>query len=293
MSVASNSFLILLKIAAGLMTGSISLIAEAVHSSMDLAAASIAFFSVRVSDNPADEGHPFGHGKAENISAVAEALLIFIAAAIIVYQAINRVIHGSTLESLDIGIGIMALSIVVNFLVSRHLFRVSRKTDSLALEADARHLTTDILTMAGVLVGLTIVRLTRLNIFDPVAAMAVAVLICKAAYDIVRKSFGGLMDARLPAAEEEAIRSVINEHTGQLAGFHAVRTRKAGSQRFIDLHLVLPNKVVLEQAHSMCDHLEDDIKGRLPNSNVTIHVEPCGSHCDDCLMVCEFRVHGK
>jgi len=288
-SVGSNSLLILLKIVAGLMTGSVSLIAEAVHSGMDLAAAVIAFFSVRISDNPADEGHPFGHGKAENISAVAEALLIFAAAGIIIYEAILKITKGSSLHLVEIGIVIIGISIVVNLLVSRYLLKVSRKTDSLALEADARHLTTDILTMVGVLVGLGLVRLTKFNIFDPIAAIAVAILIVKAAYDIARKSFGGLMDSRLPQAEEDLIRSIISEHAKQLAGFHAVRTRKAGSQRFIDLHLVLPNKVALEQAHNMCDHLEEDIKNRLPNSSVTIHVEPCARECDTCMVACEFR----
>jgi len=292
-SVGSNSLLILLKIVAGLMTGSISLIAEAVHSSMDLAAAVIAFFSVRISDNPADEGHPFGHGKAENISAVAEALLIFAAAGIIVYEAVLKITRGTSLHFVEIGIVIMGVSIVVNLLVSRYLLRVSKKTDSLALEADARHLTTDVMTMVGVLLGLGIVRLTKLNIFDPIAAIAVAVLITKAAYDITRKSFGGLMDSRLPKSEEDLIRSIISEHAKQLAGFHAIRTRKAGSQRFIDLHLVLPNKVALEQAHNMCDHLEDDIKSRLPNSNVTIHVEPCARQCDSCVVVCEFRAPAR
>jgi cation diffusion facilitator family transporter len=289
LSVGSNSVLILLKIVAGLMTGSISLIAEAVHSTMDLAAAIIAFFSVRISDSPADEEHPFGHGKAENISAIAEALLIFAAAGIIVYEAVHRIIAGSSLQFVDIGIGMMALSIVVNLLVSRYLLKVSRNTDSLALEADARHLTTDVVTMVGVLVGLGIVRVTKLNIFDPVAAILVALLITKAAYDITRKSFGGLMDTRLPKAEEDTITSVINEHTGELAGFHEMRTRKAGSHRFIDLHLVLPNKVGLEQAHRMCDHLEEDIKSRLPNSSVTIHVEPCTTRCGECKAVCDFR----
>jgi len=288
-SVASNTLLILLKIAAGILTGSISLIAEAVHSTMDLAAALIAFFSVRISDTPADEQHPFGHGKAENISGVAEGLLIFIAAGIIVYEAIHRVIVGASLEFVEIGIGIMAVSIAINLIVSRYLLKIARQTDSVALEADARHLTTDVLTMAGVLVGLGIVRITGLNIFDPITALVVAVLIVRTAYGITRKSLGGLMDTRLPKDEEEAITRIINEHATKLAGFHEMRTRKAGSQRFVDLHLVLPNKVSLEEAHSMCDHLEQDIKEKLANVSMTIHVEPCNTDCRACTVVCSFR----
>jgi cation diffusion facilitator family transporter len=298
-SVVSNTFLILVKVVAGLLTGSISLIAEAIHSSIDLAAAVIAFISVRVSDKPADEQHPFGHGKAENISGVAEAILIFVAAGIIIYEAaqrIQRIITGKPLElpQLDIGLGIMAVSIVVNIVVSRYLLRVSRKTDSLALEADARHLTTDVMTMVGVLVGLAIIRIgqlvgVNLNIVDPIVAILVALLIMKTAYDITRKSFGGLIDVRLPEDEEDTIRSCILEHSGQVVAFHELRTRKAGSQRYIDLHLVMPRNANVEEAHRMCDHLEQDIEKRLSRTDVTIHVEPCTIECEQCSVSCVLR----
>jgi cation diffusion facilitator family transporter len=293
-SIASNSLLILLKIVAGIFTGSISLIAEAIHSTMDLAAAIIAYFSVRVSDKPADEQHPFGHGKLENISGVAEALLIFIAAGIIIYEAIQRLITGTTLEFVEIGLGIMVVSIIVNLFVSRYLLKVSRDTDSLALEADARHLNTDIMTMVGVLIGLALVRLTGINIFDPITAILVALLIMKTAYDITKKSFGGLVDVRLPRIEEEEIVATIREHTSQLAGFHEVRTRKSGSHRFIDFHLMLPKNTSVEEAHNMCDHLEEDLKSRLPNSNVIIHVEPCDVECGQCkVSSCSLRINTK
>jgi len=288
-SVASNSLLILLKVVAGLLTGSISLIAEAIHSMMDLVAAIIAFISVQISDRPADERHPFGHGKVENISGVVEAVLIFIAAGIIIYEAVKRLITGATLELVEIGIGVMAVSIVVNILVSRYLLKVSRATDSLALEADARHLTTDVITMAGVLVGLTIVRLTGLNIFDPITAILVALLIVKTAYAITKKSFGGLVDVKLPDGEESVIKSCILEHSGNVVAFHELRTRKAGSQRYIDLHLVMPRNARVEEAHRMCDHLERDIESRLPNTNVTIHVESCTIECEQCSISCILR----
>jgi cation diffusion facilitator family transporter len=293
-SIASNTFLILLKVVAGFLTGSISLIAEAIHSTIDLAAAIIAFISVRISDRPADEQHPFGHGKAENISGVAEAVLIFVAAGIITYEAVQRLITGKTLELVEIGIGIMAVSIVVNILVSRYLLKVSRKTDSLALEADARHLTTDVMTMVGVLAGLVIVRIgqllgVNLNILDPIVAILVALLIIKTAYDITRKSFGGLIDVKLPEAEESVIRLCILEHSGKVVAFHELRTRKAGSQRYIDLHLVMPRNAKVEEAHLMCDHLEQDIENRLSRTNVTIHVEPCTIECEQCLVSCVLR----
>jgi cation diffusion facilitator family transporter len=294
-SVISNTSLILLKIAAGILTGSISLIAEAIHSLMDLAAAVVAFFSVRVSDKPADKEHPFGHGKAENISGAVEAVLIFVAAGIIIYQAVQRIIKGTTLEMLEIGIGIMALSIVINIFVSRYLLKVSRETDSLALEADASHLTTDVLSMLGVLVGLGIVRLAalfnyNLQILDPIVAILVSLLIIRTAYRLTTKSFGGLVDVKLPEEEEQKIRQAITEHFGgEVVSFHKLRTRKAGSQRYIDLHLVMPKQVSLEEAHRMCDHLEKDMKNRLLHTDVTIHVEPCDGDCAACQLNCENR----
>ncbi len=289
LSIISNSLLITLKLVAGLITGSISILAEAIHSLLDLAAAIIAFFGVRISDRPADKQHPFGHGKAENISGVAEAGLIFVAAGLIIYEAIKRLVTGGTVELLELGLGVMAVSIVVNIFVSRHLLKVSRTTDSIALEADARHLTTDVWTSAGVFVGLVVVWLTGVAILDPIIALIVALFILKAAYEILMRSFGGLVDVKLPEAEEKEIIACIKEHSGQLVGFHKLRTRKAGSQRFIELHLVVPKNVSVEKAHRLCDHLERDLRKRLPRISITIHIEPCKLECRQCSIVCSLR----
>jgi len=286
-SILSNTCLILLKLVAGIVTGSVSLIAEAIHSVMDLAAAMVAFVSVRVSDKPPDSKHPFGHGKAENISGVIEGLLIFIAAGLIINEAVHKIIEGVHLEMLEIGIAIMAVSIVVNVGVSRYLKKVSRDTDSLALEADATHLSTDVMTMAGVLIGLVIVRLTGLYILDPIIAIIVAILIIKAAFDITRKSFGGLMDMRLPESEQEAIRACILEHSDIFVGYHRMRTRKAGSQRQIDLHLIVPRTESVEDAHNICEHLEKDIEEILNRVEVNIHIEPCDTDCVKCPISCD------
>ena len=286
-SVLSNTCLILLKLFAGVITGSVSLIAEAIHSMMDTIAAVVAFISVSVSDKPADKKHPFGHGKAENISGVIEGLLIFIAAGLIINEAIHRIIEGAHLEMIEVGVAIMAVSIVVNTIVSRYLLKVSKATDSLALEADAAHLTTDVITMTGVLVGLIVVKLTGLYILDPIVAIFVALLIIKAAFDITRKSFGGLMDTSLPAPEEEAIKSCILDHSDQIVGFHKLRTRKVGSQRQIDLHLVIHRIVNVDEAHSMCDHLEKDMEKLLDNVELNIHIEPCATKCKQCLNACD------
>jgi cation diffusion facilitator family transporter len=288
-SIGSNTTLIVLKIIAGLVTGSVSLIAEAIHSLMDLAAAVIAFFSVRVSDQPPDKEHQFGHGKAENVSGVVEGLLILVAAALIIREAVFKMISGVSLEFVEIGIAVMGVSLVVNIFVSRYLYKVSKATDSLALEADAAHLSTDVMTMAGVFLGLIVVRITGWTILDPIIAMAVALLIIKAAVDIIRKSFGGLMDSSLPESEQAVITSCLMAHNDRIVEFHRLRTRKAGSLRQIDLHLVIPREMHVEAAHSLCDHLETDIENLLNNTEINIHVEPCESACGGCHIICESR----
>ncbi len=289
LSITSVSLLIILKVVASILTGSISIRADAIHSALDLIAAVTTFIGVRISGRPADERHPFGHGKAENISSTVVAGLIFAAAGIIIYTAINRLIVKAPLESIGTGIYITAAAIVINILISRYLSKVARYTDSLALAADARHLFSDVLSSVAVLIGLIIVRLTGLNILDPIFALLVALFILKVGYDTLRKSFGGLVDVRLPKTEESKIKSCIIEHYSEVVGFHKLRTRKAGSQRYIDLHLVMPKNASVDEAHRMCDHLEQDIENMLHHTSVTIHVEPCSIECDQCQISCSLR----
>jgi len=271
---------------AGILSGSVSIIAEAIHSGIDLLAALIAFVCLRIAGKPADREHPFGHGKVENVSGTIEAVLIFVAAIFIIYEAINRIIAEAIVEYLSIGIAVMAISVVVNIIVSRHLLRIARDSDSIALEADARHLTADVYTSLGVLVGLVLVQVTGLNILDPIIAIGVAIFILRAAYSLTRRAFPPLIDIRLPEDEEELIVSTMSEHMGELVGFHELRTRKAGSERYIELHMIMARDASIERAHSLCDHLEEDIKSRLPNIHVTIHVEPCEMECDTCPDSC-------
>ncbi len=284
LSLAIVISLILLKAAVAFITGSISITAQAVDSFLDLFAISVTFFAIRMAGVPADEEHPFGHGKVEGIAAIVQAVLIFAAGGLIIYSALHRMIVGATIELAEAGIGVMLVSIIASVFLSRHLLRVARATDSIALEASARNIAADVYSAAGVLVALAVIRLTGLSILDPIIAIGVASFILKAAYDVTRKSFGELVDIKLPKEEEEDLMSCIIEHSEQLAGFHAVRTRKSGNQRFIDLHMLMPKNVSVEEAHQMCDHLEQDIKNRLHNSSVTIHVEPCNIECDQCFV---------
>jgi len=289
LSIASVSLLIIIKVVASILTGSISIRADAVHSTLDLIAAVTTFIGVRISGRPADERHPFGHGKAENVSSTVVAGLIFVAGGIIVFTAVRRLIVEAPLESIGIGIYVTAAAIVINTLISRYLSKVARDTDSLALAADARHLFSDVLSSVAVLVGLIVVRLTGLNILDPIVALLVSLLIIRVGYTTLKKSFGGLVDVKLPEAEEVEIKSCIIEHYSEVVSFHKLRTRKAGSQRYIDLHLVMPRDASVDEAHKMCDHLEQDIEYKLHRTSVTIHVEPCSIECEQCQVSCSLR----
>ncbi len=281
--------LIVLKVVIGAITGSLSILAQAIDSFLDLFAIVVTFLAIRIATKPADEEHPFGHGKAENIAAIAQAILILLAGGSIIYSAIRRIQTGATLELTEAGIGVMLVSIVVSIFLSRYLLRASRREDSLALQANAHNIAADVYSATAVLVGLLLVRFTGLSIIDPILALLVAIYIFKVAYDVLKNSFGGLVDVKLPEAEENTIRSAIMEHIGQVVDFHALRTRKSGSQRYIDLHLVMPKDISVAEAHNICDHLEQDIRNRLPHTDVMIHVEPCDENCDWCKLTCDNR----
>lgn len=274
LSVLSNSALVTIKLAAGLLMGSVSVLSEAIHSAMDLVAAGIAFYSVRQSRRPADEEHPFGHGKVENVAGTVEAVLIFTAAVWIIVEAVRKLVQGVRVESLGVGLVVMGLAAAVNFAVSRYLFRVARQADSVALRADAMHLSTDVWTSAGVFVGLGIMAVTGYHIVDPVAALIVAVLIIHAAWELTREAFLPLMDISLPPEEQEVIREIISRHSADFVGFHRMRSRRAGPQRHIDLHLVVHGDHTVAEAHTLCDAIEKEIEGRFSRTDVVIHVEP-------------------
>lgn len=282
LSVGLNAVLVAIKLVVGLAIGSVGVISEAVHSGMDLLAAITALLAVRTSARPPDEDHHYGHGKAESLAGLIQALLIFLAAGLIINEAVQKLIHGAELESVDLGIVVMVISVLGNLVVARMVMKVARQTDSLALEADAWHHTTDVLTSLGVAVGLVAVRLTGLAWLDPLVAIGVALFICKAAWDITRSSLGDLLDASLPEEDHTAIREVLDRHRGDMVGYHEVRSRKSGADRYVDLHLVMNRNLTVRESHDLCDHLEEDIKQALGPVSLNIHVEPCRSDCDEC-----------
>jgi cation diffusion facilitator family transporter len=282
LAIVAVSLLIAMKVAASIVTGSIAIRADAVHSAIDLFGVIIGYTAIRIASKPPDKSHPFGHGKAENIAGVVIAVLIFIAAVIIAYQAVTRLVTRGMVELVPLGIYVTAAAIAINLLVSWYTLRVARATESIALEATARDLLADVLSSAAVLVGLILVQFTRIAVLDSIAALLVAILIGRTAFSTMKKSFGGLMDIKLPQSEEDEIVASIKKHGDLIAGFHRIRTRKAGSQRQIDFHLVVSRELSVERAHRLCDELEEEIEERLSDSSVTIHVEPCDGKCEQC-----------
>ncbi|MBU0700576.1 cation diffusion facilitator family transporter [bacterium] len=306
LSVISNSILVILKLLVGWLSGSISILSESVHSGIDLLASLIAFFAVKKSGKPADEKHPFGHDKIENISGFVEAMLIFIAAGWIIYEAIKKLIHPQAVEFLGMGMAVMLFSSVINIIVSKLLFNIGRKTESVAIQANACHLQMDVWTSAGVMIGLGLIWLNEalfkgihFHWIDPVAAIIVAALIIKAAYDLTHQSIHDLLDSSLSDDEIECIRNNIVAYCSQICGFHHLRTRKAGKNRFIEFHLIVKDNMTVGVSHQLATMITEKIQEQIPSANVNIHIEPCGNmYCSDtcikgCLLTTEERENGS
>ncbi|MHB8080180.1 MAG: cation diffusion facilitator family transporter [Candidatus Krumholzibacteriia bacterium] len=281
LSVGSNSLLMLLKVVVGVAIGSVAVVSEAIHSGLDLVAASISLFAVRHSGRPADPRHPFGHGKIENISGAIEALLIFLAAGWIVWEAIHKLHHPQPLTAPLWGVAVMGFSALVNTLVSRRLFRVGRATDSMALQADAWHLRTDVWTSLGVTGGLGLIWLggrlwpgADLHRLDPLAALIVALLIGRAAWRLTLESTRDLLDESLPSTELAWIRDTVGALPHPVQGMHDLRTRKAGARRFIELHLEVDGAITVHASHAIADDLERAVEAQFPGAQALVHVDP-------------------
>ena len=280
-SVCSNITLIIMKVIVGVISGSVSIISEAIHSAMDLVAALIAFFSVRKSDAPPDERHPYGHDKIENVSGVIEAVLILIASGWIIIEAVKKLFNPGEIEGLSLGFMVMLASAAVNWIVSGHLYRIAKEEDSVALAADALLLKAGVLTSVGVAGGLFGIWAAshfgyNLYYLDPVVAIGVAIFITKEAIEMLNHAFQPLVDHSLSEEELAITAEVIQQFRPQSDGFHELRSRRAGRRRHIDFHLTLPREMTVAESHSICDQIERAIEERLPYSVVLIHVEPEG-----------------
>ncbi|ETA07502.1 cation diffusion facilitator family transporter [Gordonia alkanivorans] len=263
-----------LKLLAWWITGSVGLLSDALESIVNVVAAVGAFVALRVAAKPPDRGHNFGHTKAEYFSAVFEGVLIVVAAVIIVVTAIDRLINPRELEEVGLGLGISVGATALNAAVGLILIHAGRKHRSLTLEADGKHLMTDVATTVGVLVGVFLVALTGWLPLDPLIAIAVAINIMVVGTRLVWRSSAGLMDSALPAEQRSAIDDVLDRHRTDGIVFHDIRTREAGHERFLQLHMLVPGDWSVQRAHDLTEVVEDDLHAAVPDLNITTHVEP-------------------
>ncbi len=272
--VLSNAFVLVLKAVVGLITGSIAVLSDAMDSLEDVGASLFDLWSVRLSAKPADQEHPYGHGKVEGIAATAEGLLIGGGGVFIFYQAIHRLISGQAEIGVGLGLVAMIVTAFVNLGVVFHIARAAKETGSLVLTAASRHLWTNVAQAIAVITALVLVGLTGRREFDAVAALLLSAFLVFSAARIIMGATRQIMDVRLPPDEEEVIQEALSRYEGQVVGFHKLRTRRSGHQRYVELHLIVDPKRSVEEIHTVCDGIERDIEERLPGAEVTIHVEP-------------------
>ena len=274
LSITSNSLIIIAKIIAGMVSGSISIISEAIHSLSDFLASVLTFFAVTRSSEPADKEHPFGHGKYEDMSGFIEGGLIVFAGGFIIYEAVSKLVSGYTMEAeAMIGIYVMAFAVVANFLVSQYLFYVAKKSDSVSLRADAEHLRTDIFSSLGVLLGLILIRVTALTVLDPLIAIIVAFIILKTGFSISKETLNNLLDGSISNSDIETIENIL-ENNVIIKGYKNIKGRKSGPCKEIELTLLFNPDMKISCCHNICDQIEEEIKTSLGNVNIIIHLEP-------------------
>jgi cation diffusion facilitator family transporter len=274
-SVASNSLLILLKVMAGTVTGSVAILTDAIQSSIDLIASVVAYLSVRKADEPADASHHYGHEKIENLGSALEGILILVGAGVIVFEAVRHLIRGGEVKLVGVGIGVAGVSAVVNLAVALRLRRTAKATQSVALEGDAAHLLSDAGTSLGVLVALVLIKITGAQWIDSAVALLVAAVSVIAGGRIISRSGRVLADEALPEYELQAIRDeVVAFGQRGVIGYHQLRTRRAGARRYVDLHVQFRAGTSLEDAHRTAHELQDAVSKRLGGADVLIHLEP-------------------
>lgn len=279
LSIATSIATLALKFGAYFLTDSVSLLSDALEALVNLAAGLVALTAVTIAEQPADDRHTYGHDKAEYFSIGVEGTLILFAAASIIYAGWSRFLHPLLPQNLGWGISVGLLAAAMNFATARLMLQVAAKHDSVTIEADAKHLLTDVWTTAGVLGGLlVIVFVPEWKILDPLLAIAVGLHIVATGVDLLRRSIDGLMDTALSQPEIDKAEELIRAELPAGGSFHALRTRKAGATRFIEFHLLLPGETSVRDSHALCDRLEEAIAGHLAKASVTIHVEPQESH---------------
>ncbi|HMV20817.1 MAG TPA: cation diffusion facilitator family transporter [Rhodocyclaceae bacterium] len=274
LSIVAALATIALKGVAWWLTGSVGLLSDAAESLVNLAGALMALAMLTLAEQPADDNHAFGHGKAEYFSSAFEGFLIVVAAVAISYSAVDRLIHPRPLEALGLGLGFSAVASVINYLTARVLMTVGRQHHSITLEADAHHLMTDVWTSVGVIVGVGLAGASGWQWLDPLIAVAVAVNILGTGWRLLQRSADGLMDAALPEERRVEIAAVLEDYRRQGLEFHALRTRQAGSRAFVSVHVLVPGQWTVQRGHDWLERIEESIRQAVPGSHVTTHLEP-------------------
>jgi len=279
LSITSNSIIIILKFVAGILSGSISIISEAIHSLSDVLASILTFFAVIRSSEPADAQHPFGHGKYEDMSGFIEGGLIIFAAFFIIFEACKKLLFGN-IEDINstLGIYVMLFSVVANFFVSGYLFKVAKKSDSVSLYADAQHLRTDIYSSMGVMFGLLLIKFTGMAFLDPLIAIVVALVILKTGFSISKETLNNLLDGALPESDIKEIKDIIYQFKSQgVLRYRNLKSRRVGAEKDIEITLIFPKEMTILECHNICDNIEDVVRAKLGCVDISIHAEP------DCL----------
>lgn len=275
LSVAAALVTIVLKVTAAAVTGSVGLLSDAMESGVNLVAALVGLWSVRLAARPPDLGHHFGHGKAEYLSAAVEGALIFVAAIAIVWTSIGRLVDPVPLDQPGIGLALSTAAAVVNLVVGVVLVRSGRRYRSLAVEADGRHLLTDVVTSVGVLVGIGLVAIFDWYVLDPIVALFVGANILYTGYGLLERSVTGLLDAALPDEDMERVEQVLDElRRREPVDFHALRSRESGRQRFVYVHLLVPGDWTVKRSHDLANEVSDVIRAALAGTHTFVHTEP-------------------
>lgn len=297
-SIAASIATLGLKFGAWGMTGSVGLLSDALESFVNLAAGLMALYSVLLAAKPADKRHAYGHGKVEFFAGLIEGLLILSAAAGIVWAAVDRFLHPAQVERLGLGLVVALVAAGVNWATSRAMLKAATRFDSMTLEADARHLMTDVWTSVGLVAGLAVLLvMPDWHFLDPLIALLMAANILRTAFELIHRAVNGLMDHALPADELTLIDQAIRASAGENAHYHGLRTRKSGAGRFVEFHLLVPGDSTMRQAHDLCERVEAAIRARLPRAYITCHLEPEDDPASwdggEACAVCGHEVHSS
>ncbi|MDX2480311.1 MAG: cation diffusion facilitator family transporter [Desulfuromusa sp.] len=295
-SITGAFSLAVIKLIIAVTSGSMAVMASAVDSLLDILMSGVNLMAIRQAEQPADECHPFGHGKFETLATLFQALIISCSGGWIIYEATSRLTEGNSLENVDHGIGILAFSAVVSWFIARYLLKVAKQTDSTALEADALHFRMDIYSNLGLMLGLLLVRWLEISWLDAALSILVASYILHEALQLIKRSLMDVLDQELPEEIKQKVHEIISNHEGPLSGYHGLRTRRAGSLKIMDFHLEVCKEMSVAEAHKIADSLEKKIEKNIPGADVIIHIEPChrsacpgSAACD----VMKTRIKGK